>query len=97
MDTMTNIAYKSFSVGFLILLLGVGAAIGMGFAVQSLAKRKGYQTSFAWGFFFGVVALLYWGFVPVHPDLQAHIIAEGINRSRLAARGGQPEEPFVDR
>ncbi len=82
---------------FLWLVAVVGAAIGMGFAVQSLAKKKGYQTSFAWGFFFGVIALLYWGFVPVHPDLQSHIIAEGINRSRLAPRMEQPQEPFVDR
>ncbi len=79
------------------LVVVIGAAVGMGFAVQSLAKKKGYQTSFAWGFFFGVVALLYWGFVPVHPDLQAHMIAEGINRSRLAPRGDQPPEPFLDR
>ncbi len=92
-----NFAYRSFFSGFLLLLLGIGAAVGMGFVVQSLAKKKGYQTNFAWGFFFGVIALLYWGFVPVHPDLQAHIIAEGINRSRLAPRNDQPQEPFLDR
>lgn len=94
---MMNFAYRSFFSGFVVLLLIIGAAIGMGFVVQSLAKRKGYQTSFAWGFFFGVIALLYWGFVPVHPDLQAHIIAEGINRSRLAPRGDQPQGTFLDR
>ena len=94
---MMNFGYRSFSVGFLVLLLGVGAAVGMGFVVQSLAKKKGYQTSFVWGFFFGLIALLYWGFVPTHPDLQAHIIAEGINRSRFAPHGDQPQEPFLDR
>ena len=84
---MMNMAVRNVSGFFLFLLLAVGAAVGMGFVVQSLAKKKGYQTSFAWGFFFGVIALLYWGFVPVHPDLQAHMIAEGINRSSLAPRG----------
>lgn len=94
---MINMAYRNVFSGFLLFLLIIGAAVGMGFAVRSLAKKKGYQTSFAWGFFFGVLALLYWGFVPVHPDLQAHIIAEGINRSRLAPRTEQPQEPFLDR
>ncbi len=92
-----NFAYRNVFGGFLVLLLAVGAAVAMGFVVQSLAKKKGYQTSFAWGFFFGIIALLYWGFVPVHPDLQSHIIAEGINRSRLSPRGDQPQEPFLDR
>ena len=91
------LAVRNIFGGVWVLLLIIGAAIGMGFVVQSLAKKKGYHTSFAWGFFFGVLALLYWGFVPVHPDLQSHIIAEGINRSRLAPHDNRPQEPFVDR
>lgn len=84
-------------VSWLMVIVGIGIGVGMGFAVQSLAKKKGYQTSFAWGFFFGVIALLYWGFVPVHPELQSYIIAEGISRSRLAPRAEQPQEPILDR
>lgn len=69
------------------LVLVLAYAIAMGFAVKSLALKKGYQISFAWGFFFSIIALLYWGLAPTHPDLQAQIIAEGVRRA-----GGPPQQ-----
>ncbi|HWS29831.1 MAG TPA: hypothetical protein VN512_06890 [Clostridia bacterium] len=63
------------------LIIVLGGAIAMGFVVKSLALKKGYQISFAWGFFFNMIALLYWGLAPTHPELQAQIIAEGVRRA----------------
>ena len=71
--------------GFAVILwlvLFCGYGVGMGFAVKNLALKKGYNVSFAWGFFFGVLALLYWGLVPVHPELQTQIIADGVRRAQ---------------
>jgi len=63
------------------LIIMFGGAIAMGFVVKNLALKKGYQVSFAWGFFFNMIALLYWGLAPTHPELQAQIIAEGVRRA----------------
>ena len=41
-----------------------------GYAIQRLAYRKGYTISLGWGFWFGIFALLYWGFMPTEPSLQ---------------------------
>ena len=64
------------------LLILLGGAIAMGFVVKNLALKKGYQISFAWGFFFSTLALLYWGLAPTHPELQAQIVAEGVRRAQ---------------
>ncbi len=72
-------------VGILLwILIMLIPAIIMGSVVKNLAQKKGYKISFAWGFFFGMVAFLYWGLAPTHPELQAQIIAEGIRRTQLA-------------
>ncbi|MCE5234577.1 MAG: hypothetical protein ABFC62_06585 [Clostridiaceae bacterium] len=68
------------------LVIVLGGAIAMGFVVKNLALKKGYQVSFAWGFFFGALALLYWGLAPSHPELQAQIIAEGVRRAQNPPR-----------
>lgn len=67
---------------FVWLVVMLGGAIAMGIVVKNLALKKGYQVSFAWGFFFGTLAFLYWGLAPSHPELQAQIIAEGVRRAQ---------------
>jgi hypothetical protein len=65
----------------LVIVIALIPAICMGFVVKNLALKKGYRVSYAWGFFFGTIALIYWGLAPTHPELQAQIIAEGVRRA----------------
>ena len=52
--------------GFLIGYILIG--IIMGYTTQYLAKCKGYEGGFWWGFFLGIIGLLVVGF---RPDIQS--------------------------
>lgn len=77
---LSNIFFGGAGI-LLTIVIALIPAICMGFVVKNLALKKGYRVSFAWGFFFGMLALLYWGLAPTHPELQAQIIAEGVRRA----------------
>lgn len=66
-----------------------------GYAIQRLAYRKGYTISFGWGFWFGIFALLYWGFMPTEPNFQANIIAHGIKKAEGSEEALNTEGSFV--
>ena len=65
-----------------------------GYCVQSLAWRKGYNISYGWGYWFGIFAILYWGFVPVEPTLQASIIEKAIRQAQQPVNAQEPTQPM---